>query len=220
MHPDQSIYLRSDIWTPSGHQTVIGRDPRPDVVLEVDHTTDVRPRKLGIYRRWRFPEVWVETPDAPSPSRPRGVVPGLSIYVLEDDEYRLARESAALPTWQAYEIHAALNEPASSPGTIEHLVRVGRALGDLDGTGPIDDVQIAGYMRRAHGVGQRTGFSRGQRVALVSAAVEVLRLRDIALSGDVELRLAAMELSREVLLAAATRCATEADFWARLETDD
>ena len=75
-------------------------------------------------------------------------------------------------------------------------------------------------MRRAHGVGQRTGFARGHRVALASAAVEVLRLRGIALSHDVEQRLAAMEATRETLLAAATRCATEADFWARLTTDD
>ena len=231
MHPDQSVYLRPDVWTPSGRETVIGRDPRPDVVLEVDQTTDVRVRKLGIYRRWGFPEVWVETPDAPSPSRPRGVVPGLSIYVLEDDDYRKKPVSAALPGWKAHEMHLALNEP-SSPQTIGHLVRVGRKLGDLDGTGPINDTQIAGYMRRAHGVGQRTGFARGReqglaeglaagrRQALVCAAVEVLRVRGIALSEDAERRLAATTATREALLAAAADCSTEADFWARLASGD
>ena len=231
MHPDQSVYLRPKRWTPSGTETVIGRDRPPDVVLEVDHTTDVRQKKLSIYQRWRFPEVWVETPDAPSASRPRGMVPGLSIYVLEDDEYRLARESVALPTWQPYEIHAALNEPSSSPGTIEPLVRVGRALGDLDGTGPIDDVQIAGYMRRAHGVGQRTGFARGRehghtegfaagrRDALASAAVEVLRLRGIEVSDDTQRRLAETTLTGEALLAVAMRCATEVDLRVQLELD-
>jgi len=223
MHPDQSVYLRPDVWTPSGLETVIGRDPRPDVVLEVDHTTDVRRRKLGIYQRWGFPEVWVETPDAPSPSRPRGVVPGLSIYVLEDD-YRKKPVSAALPGWKAHEIHRALNEPSSSSETIGHLVRVGRKLGDLDGTGPINDTQIAGYMRRAHGVGQRTGFVRGREQGLAeglaSAAVEVLRLRGIAISEDAERRLAATTTTRETLLAAAAGCSTEADFWARLARDD
>ena len=224
MHPDQSVYLRPDVFTPSGRQTVIGRDPRPDVVLEVDHTTDVRPRKLGIYRRWRFPEVWVETPDAPSPSRPRGVVPGLSIYILGDDVYSKRPASAALPTWQADEIHRAFNEPSASPGTIEHLVRVGRELGDLDGTGPIDDTQIAGYMRRAHGVGQQTGFARGHEQGLAeglaAAAVEVLRARGIALSDDAERRLSETTTTREALLAAAAHSSTEADFWARLAPND
>ena len=232
MHPDQSVYLRPDVWTPSGRETVIGRDPRPDVVLEVDHTTDVRRRKLDIYRQWRFPEVWVETPDAPSPSRPRAVVPGLSIYILEDDEYSRKPVSVALPTWQANEIHRALNEPAESPETIGHLVRVGRKLGDLDGTGPTNDPQIAGYMQRAHRVGQRTGFARGREQGhaegmaagreqghaegLASAALAVLHRRGIALSDDAERRLAATQATSEMLLAAASECSTEADFWARL----
>ena len=56
MHPDQSIYLRPGAWLPSGRSTVVGRDPRPDVVLEVDNTTDVRRHKLGVYGRWGFPE--------------------------------------------------------------------------------------------------------------------------------------------------------------------
>ena len=232
MHPDQSVYLRPSLWTPSGRRTVIGSDRPPDVVLEVDHTTDVRRKKLGIYRRWGVPEVWVETPEAPSPSRPRGVVPGLSIYVLQDEDYGIAAESAALPTWQAFEIHAALNEPSASPETIEDLVRVGRALGDMDGTGPMDDVQIAGYMRRAHGVGQRTGFARGREQGhaagvaagrqdtLASAAVAVLRLRGITLLDDTQQRLAATTLTQEALLTAAMRCSTEADFRVRLALDD
>ena len=232
MHPDQSVYLRPSSWTPSGRQTVIGSDRPPDVVLEVDHTTDVRRKKLGIYHRWGVPEVWVETPDAPSPSRPRGVVPGLSIYVLEDLGYGIAPVSAALPTWQAYEIHAALNEPSASADTIESLVRVGRALGDEEGTGPMDDVQIAGYMRRAHGVGQRTGFARGRelglaaglaegrRDTLASAATEVLRLRGITLSDETKRRLAATTLTEEALLAAAMGSSTEADFRMRLALDD
>ena len=103
-------------------------------------------------------------------------------------------------------------------------MRVGRELGDLDGTGPIDDTQIAGYVRRAHGVGQRTGFDRGReqglaeghREGLVSAAVEVLRVRGIVLSDDAEQRLSETMATREALLAAVATCSTEADFWARL----
>ena len=221
MHPDQSIYLRPGASLPSGRSTVVGRDPRPDVVLEVDNTTDVRRHKLGVYARWGFPEVWVETPDEPSPSRPRGVTPKLTIYVLDQGDYRESGQSVALPTWRAHEIHSALNEPTPSSTTIESLVQVGRTLGDRDGTGPMDDAQIAGYMRRSHDVGQRTGFTRGfeqgqqtaRREALAYAATEALRLRGIALSEDFERRLAATELSPQALLHAAQLSATEADFW-------
>ena len=216
MHPDQSVYLRPGAWMPSGRSTVVGRDPRPDVVLEVDNTTDVRRHKLGVYARWGFPEVWVETPDEPTPSRPRGVVPGLTIYVLDQGDYRESAESVALPTWRAHGIHAALNEATVSLSTIENLVRVGRILGDREGTGPMDDAQIAGYMRRSHDVGQRTGFARGEETALAYAATETLRLRGIPLSKNFDERLGATKASPQTLLHAAQLSATEADFWARL----
>ena len=232
MHPDQSVYLHPGGWRPRGKRTVIGWDPRPDVVLEVDHTTDVRRCKLGVYERWGFPEVWVETPDEPSRSRPRGVRSKLTVYVLGDGGYREKDASAALPGWPAADIHRALNEPATSHGTIEALVRVGRILGDREGTGPMDDVQIAGYMRRAHEVGQQAGFARGRdrgreegaaagrEAGFSSAALGVLRLRGIALADDFERRLATATVTRETLLEASIHCANEADFWARLAASD
>ena len=228
MHPDQSIYLRPERWTPSGRETVIGEDPPPDIVLETDHTTDVRRKKLGVYRRWRVPELWVETPDAPTPSRPRGLAVGLSIYVLQGKRYVQKTESAALPSWRADQIHRALNEPTPSAQTIEDVMRVGRLLGDSDGTGPMDDVQIAGYMRRAHEVGQQAGYGDGHRAGLsegraegqaeglADAAAAILRLRGIVMAEDFDERLASMRLPSDVLLDAAQRCSTEADFWARL----
>lgn len=228
MHPDQSVYLRPGAWLPSGRRTVVRREPRPDVVLEVDNTTDVRRHKLGVYACWGFPEVWVETPDAPTPSRPRRVEPGLTIYVLDDGDYRESWESVALPTWKAYKIHAALNEATPSASTIEDLVRVGRILGDRDGTGPMDDAQIAGYMRRSHEVGQKAGFAQGlkqgrrtaHRDALAYAAAEALRLRGIAVSEDFDGRLIARSSSSENWLRAAQTAGTEADFWARLGTGE
>ena len=240
MHPDQSIYLHPGVWTPSGASTVVGRDPRPDVVLEVDHTTDIRRNKLAVYKRWKFPEVWVETPDAPSPSRPRGVVPGVRIYVLGDDDYVEKAASAALPTWRAVDIHRALNQPVPSEGIIAHLVRVGRTLGDREGTGPMDDAQIAGYMRRSHEVGRRTGLARGREIGrelgveegraqgveegraqgvaegLAYAAAAILRGKGIALPGDFEQRLAGRTVAPDVLLGAAQSCSTVSEFWARL----
>ena len=69
---------------PGPSAMVIGVDDYPDVVLEVDHTTDVRRGKLALYESWGFPEVWVEVPDESAPSRPRSRRPGLTIHVLED----------------------------------------------------------------------------------------------------------------------------------------
>ena len=88
----------------------------------------------------------------------------------------------------------------------------------------MDDVQIAGYMRRSHNVGHRTGLARGleqgretaRREALAYAATEALRLRGISLSEDFDRRLAATTISPLTLLSAAQLSAAEAEFWARL----
>lgn len=113
----------------------------PDIALEVDHTTDARRRKLGLYEFWRIPEVWVEVPDAPAPSRAKSRASGLAIYLLDAGakRYRDAPASAALPGWTAAEIHLALNEPRMSESTSAAVRRVGRALGQREGTAPSDD---------------------------------------------------------------------------------
>ena len=51
---------------PHGNDIEVGTDALPDVVLEVDNTTDVRRGKLGLYESWGFREVWVEVPDEPA----------------------------------------------------------------------------------------------------------------------------------------------------------
>ncbi len=48
-------------------------------MLEVDYSTDVRRGKLGLYEAWGFPEVWVEVPEAESPSRSSRRPSGLAI---------------------------------------------------------------------------------------------------------------------------------------------
>ena len=142
----------------------------------------------------------------------------------EDDDYVEKPESAALPTWSAVEIHLALNQPVPSARTIEDLVRVGRILGDREGTGPMDDAQVAGYMRRSHEVGQRTGLARGREIGraqgvaegLASAASAILGGRGVPLPDGFEQRLAARTVAPDVLLEAAQRCSTAADFWERV----
>ena len=150
MQADQSVYLhpgRSRLPREAG--MVIGEHDFPDVVVEVDHTTDVRRGKLGLYEEWGFPEVWVEVPERYAPSRPAGRLPGLVIHLLEGGCYRTAPESRAFPGWAAEEIHTALNEPALSAATGEVLARVGRALGAREGTGPDDMPWLRAQRREA-----------------------------------------------------------------------
>ena len=64
MQADETVYLRpSRSKLPQGIALMVGEDAYPDVVLEVDNTTDVRRGKLVAYAEWGFPEVWVEVPD-------------------------------------------------------------------------------------------------------------------------------------------------------------
>ena len=62
MQADQILFLRPAQTIPQGKVIEVGDDSLPDVVLEVDNTTDVRRGKLGLYESWGFPEVWVEVP--------------------------------------------------------------------------------------------------------------------------------------------------------------
>ena len=55
MQADEVLYLHPDRVRIQGPAIDVDRDPLPEVVLEVDHTTDVRPRKLGIYKEMRLP---------------------------------------------------------------------------------------------------------------------------------------------------------------------
>ena len=167
---DQTIYLDRSVWRPRDPAIMLGVDPLPDVIVEVDHTTDVRRNKLPVYEAWGFPEVWVDTPDEPSRNRPRRVRPGLTIYVLDGGRFRIADESRAFPTWTTGQIHAALNETRLSPRTLADLTRVGRRLGEDEGNTPDDDPQMRLHRRRAHEAGRWTGRAEGRAEVLVRLA--------------------------------------------------
>ena len=128
---------------------VVGEIPLPDVVFEVDLTTDVRDRKLDVYTAWGVPELWVEVPDADLPSKRKR--PGLTIHVLEDGRFRESGESLAFPTLSGLEIHAALNEPSTSAATVDTVRRVGGIMGRLAGTGPEDDPFLGVERRLSRG---------------------------------------------------------------------
>ena len=157
---------------------IVGEHALPDVVLEVDHTTDIRRGKLLQYEAWDFPEVWVEVPDWSSPSRPRGLVPGLTIHVLEGGAYETSVESRAFPGWTAAEIHAAMNETTPAAHTYGVLERVGTLLGAREGTGPDDDPLLRSQRRQGFEAGRAEGRAES-RMAMVR---EVLRSRGIEVS--------------------------------------
>ena len=114
------LYLYPDRVRLEGSAVNVDTDPLPDVVLEVDHTTDVRRRKLEIYKQSGFPEIWVLVPWDSSRR-----APGLAIHVRRGDVYRVEAQSAAIPEWKAQEIHRALTEEPMSDEARRALVRVG-----------------------------------------------------------------------------------------------
>ena len=56
------LYLHPERVRLAGPWIDVDADLLPEMVLEVDHSTDVRPCKLGIYMESGFPEIWVLVP--------------------------------------------------------------------------------------------------------------------------------------------------------------
>ena len=215
MHPDEMVFLDPERQDRIGSQYVWGAPgEHPDVVLEVDATTDVRRNKLLVYADWGFPEVWVEVPEAYSPSRARDRRPGLTIYVLEDGEYRESGESRAFPGLKAEEGHRVLNEWAPSPETAALASRVGRALGLREGTGPEDDPLLREQRAEAR--------AEGRAEANAAITREVLRGRGVAVSTAFPADLSVADrttlgrASPAVVAAAAVSAGSVADFLRRL----
>lgn len=223
MQPDEAVYLHPGrARMPRGIALIVGDDDPPDIVLEVDNTTDIRRGKLIAYAEWGFPEVWVETPDEGSPSRPRSLRPRVTIYVLGDGRYAVSPESRAFPGWRAEEIHRALNEPELSPATDLILWRVGRALGETEGTVPEDDPLVRRVDRRGRERGLAEGRVRGAREERAAMAAAILRHRGVAVPPDFPAGLslddgdALVRAAPDDLVDAASAAANLADFLARL----
>ena len=202
---------------------VVGEIPHPDVVFEVDLTTDIRDRKLDVYAAWGIPELWVEVPDADMPGKRKRS--GLTILLLDDGTFRESAESAAFPTLSAREIHAALNEPSMSAATVETVRRVGGIMGRRTGTGPDDDPflrierrlsQREGH-RQGHREGRREGQREGQRDERMSMLEGLLLARGIDIAPTLRAeadRIAALPQDR--ILQAALESTGLDDFLRRL----
>ena len=201
MQADETLYLHPGRAHIPEVRLVVGEHDLPDVTLEVDYSTDVRSGKLGLYKRWGFPEIWVEVP-ARYRTRRR---PGLTIHVREGDGYREAPESRAFPGWTAAEIHTALARKPLSAETHRVLERVGRRLGAREGTGP-DDSPLMRSLR-----------DEARASVLAEAVRSVLRGRGIGMPAGLAGEIPSWSgVSQHALISAAMSCEDEADFRARL----
>ena len=152
---------------------------------------------------------------------------GLRIHLLESGRHAPSEESRAFPGWRAVEIHRGLNEPFLSEETLTVVSRVGRALGEREGTGPEDDPML----REQRIEGRAEGFSEGRAEGLAEGRTAeradvirtLLRGKGIAVAPDFPEDLPSRCLgalgaaSWERILAAASAANSFADFLARLE---
>ena len=216
MQADEVVYLHPTHDRLPVPVLTIGEHDLPDVVLEVDHTTDARRRKLGQYEAWGFPEVWIEVPEAHTESRPRSRQPALTIHLLEDGAYRESAESRAFPGWTAEEIHAALNEERFSAETSAVLERVGTVLGEREGTGPDDDPLLGAHRRRSRAEGHAEGRAEGHAEGRAELARALLAARGIEVSAAFPGVPGFAELPGHAIVEAASSCVSEDDFRTRL----
>ena len=234
MQADETVYLDPRRAALPDGSLVVGEHDLPDVVLEVDQTTDIRRGKLPLYEAWGFPELWLIVPPAGATRlRPAGV----TIHRLDGDRYRVVPASVAFPGWTALEIHVALTEPLTTPATCSVLERVGRALGARDGTGPEDDPLLGVLMGReraqgqaeghaagraaGHAAGRAAGHAEGRAEGQADLVRSVLRERGIPVRESFAARAAeSVDAGRGARMAAAAlTCTDEADFWRQLNED-
>ena len=224
MQADEVLYLHPGRVRLQGPAIDVDRDPLPDVVLEVDHTTDVRRRKLAIYKESGFPEIWVLVPWEASVRRA-----GLAIHVRRGEEYREEPTSRAFPGWRAEEIFRALTEAPMSEVAWRALERTARAMGAREGTKPEDDPHMRSHSAqvraesRAEGhqegraEGHRQGLVEGASKMLASNVLAVLKARGIEVTSElVEPRELLGALSGDAAMAAALACTDEAEFRRRV----
>ena len=212
MQADEVLYLHPDRVRLEGPAIDVDRDPLPDVVLEVDHTTDVRRRKLGIYMESGFPEVWVLVPWESSVRRP-----GLAIHVRRGDGYREERSSRAFPGWRAEEIFRALTEAPMSEGAWRALERVALSMGAREGTKPEDDPLMRSHSAQVRAEGRAEGHREGRAQGHMNAVAQVLDARGIAVALDAaEIRELVGAVPGDALIAAALACTDAADFRRRI----
>ena len=222
------------------HELVVGEHDLPDVILEVDNTTDIRRGKLALYQAWGAPELWVEVPDYPYPNRPATLRPGLTIHLLTAGGYKEAGASRAFPSWMAEEIHWAFTEETLSRRTFATLRRVGEGMDARSGTGPQNNPLFRWQRDEGHAQGRTEGLAGGRTEGLATGRAEglavgraegllggqavvvsqILRSRGIPVSPGFPQSVPNFDQAAvEDLVAAAQGCTSEADFAKRILAD-
>ena len=205
MQADQVLYLHPERANLDRPGMVVGANPYPDVVLEVDLTTDIRRHKLKLYEAWGFPELWVAVPErSHRPRKPRAT----TIYLHDGEGYVSVAESRAFPSWTAAEIHVALNEKWVSERTSAVLERIGRILGGREGTGPEDDP----LLRSQRSAAREEVRGRGSELVRALLASRGLNLGPLDLLDEPDFA----ALPARAIVDAALNCKDEADFVAWL----
>ena len=225
LHPDQSVYLKAPARTDSEGDIPVHRSGFPNIVMEVDNTTDTRKGKLKLYEDMGVPELWVEVPeiwlestnDKP-PIRPPDLVPGLTIFLLEGSKYNEYPASRALLGWQADDIHKALNDlsgiSAHHSAVLEEL---GRRIGARTGTGPDDHPLMRSLRQQSRREGLTRGLAQGRVEGQAQVVRQLLERRGIGISATFPMDIAGFaDLGIDSLLDAAAACSSEQDFRARL----
>ena len=132
---------------------------------------------------------------------------------MEGGAYRESRESRAFPDWRAEAIHEAVNEVEPSAWTHARLERLGRVLGERDGTGPDDDPLLRSLRDQSRAEGEAKGRAAG-RAEIVR---RILLSRGIGVSSGCPANLPGFADSpEEAVVAAALACTGERDFLARI----
>ncbi len=223
MQADETVYLHPDRSAMPAGSLVIGEHDLPDVVLEVDHTTDVRPGKLLLYEAWGFPELWVVVPPAGATRRKPA---GVTIHRMLGGRYRSVAASVALPGWTAEEIHAGLTGRVTAR-TYAVLARVGRTLGAREGREPDGDpmLRALGEERLARGLtegrarglaaGRAAGLAEGRAQELAAVVRSLLEARGVSVPAD--LSDAVADLPRDAAVAAALGCTDAENFRRRVD---
>ena len=215
MQADQILYMNPSVARPFGRAVVIGQTQVPDVVLEVDLTTDVRRGKLSIYESWALPELWVDVPERrlrSSPSR-RARPPGLTIHLLGEHGYQTVSASRAFPGWTASEIHDAINADTLTDEMSETLLRIGNTLAARGFTGPDDDPFLRILRDETRVEGRAEGRLEGRAEERRSMLHSLLAARGIATTPRLEREfglIANAPVSR--LTQVAMNCLDEEDF--------
>ena len=225
LEADQTVYLHPRTTRPEGARIEVGSDTLPDVVLEVDNTTDVRRGKLALYESWGFPEVWVEVPDESSPSRPAGLRPGLTIHLLESGRFRHRGEQPGIPGLDG------AGDPSGAErarGVVRHHGRVAQGgtharcgSRNRPGRRPVAARGAPAKPRRGPREGRAESRAESRAEGRTEALVEtqrevvlkVLKLRGLPVSAAFPRRLAEFRAaSTATLVQAALECRDEADF--------